>query len=282
MKHFHTLLSVLSLSLAFMACDSISEDERFVPVEKKYVDTTSTDTTTVPHVVLVEDYTGQMCTNCPTAARMLANVRARVGEENVVVVGIYSGPFGHNQAGRNLPLTTDVGNDYYNSWDFNNLQPIGLVDRTGVLEYTSWPVRIEERLQLRTPVSIDVQESTYDAATDELRMRAAVKTLDGSAINAKQMVWIVEDSIVSTQYDLDENKNPITVRDYVHNHVFRTVLSNQWGDDVALSGQEQTFTYTCKLQSTGWNAEHLAAVVFIYDSNGVMQTVKERIINKQP
>ena len=65
------------------ACDYIDEDDRFIYVEPA----------NVAKRVLIEDFTGQRCVNCPSATETIKQLQDTYGKENVIAVAIHSGPF---------------------------------------------------------------------------------------------------------------------------------------------------------------------------------------------
>ncbi len=48
--------------MGFTACDNIDEDDRFIPVERPHSEKT----------VLIEEFTGARCVNCPDGAAVVA------------------------------------------------------------------------------------------------------------------------------------------------------------------------------------------------------------------
>ena len=77
-------LSVLTLAALVMAvaCDEVSTDERLTYVEPPEVG----------RAVLIEDYTGQYCVNCPRATEEIERLVEQYGDSVVVAVAIHSGP----------------------------------------------------------------------------------------------------------------------------------------------------------------------------------------------
>ena len=129
-----------AMMLLLSACDQIDENNRFIYVEPAHV----------YRAVLVEDFTGQRCVNCPAATEELDMLQKRYGQENVVVVAFHSGPFGHRTtiSSPRLPLCTEIGDTYYSYWGIEN-QPGVLINRVGDVCYdkTMYVTRISEELE---------------------------------------------------------------------------------------------------------------------------------------
>ena len=87
-------ISRLSLLLAFAgfgltACDNVDEGERFEgPLDLEEVLAKSEKN------VLIEDFTGQRCTNCPNAAQKIHEFQEQYGKDRVIAVAIHGGGFG--------------------------------------------------------------------------------------------------------------------------------------------------------------------------------------------
>ena len=83
MKKTYPTLLLLVIAFFFSSCDDIAPDERYIPVEK----------TNPRRAVLIEDFTGQDCVNCPAAHRIMESLEKQY-PENVIPVSIHCGEFG--------------------------------------------------------------------------------------------------------------------------------------------------------------------------------------------
>ena len=112
------------LTLTMSACSHIDESDRLIYVKPA----------DVKRRVLLEDFTGQRCVNCPKASDEIKALQEQYGEDHVIAVGIHSGPLGFYTKGDYLGLSTEVGDEYYDHWALE-YQPVGLIDRGAPLEY---------------------------------------------------------------------------------------------------------------------------------------------------
>ena len=266
MKNFFHILSICAIAL-FCGCETIDEADRFVgPVEF-----------TPKKNVLIEDFTGQKCLNCPTASEAVKSLQDLYGKEHVIAVAIHGGSMSlpNSKPGG---LATPTGEEYNKHWGIDSW-PKGLVDRNaanptgGATNYTSWAAQVIQRLVEEPKVEIAVSDATYNADSLKLNIKVDLATKD--KLNGKVQVWLTENNIVALQalpsggYDTK----------YVHNHVFRAAVNGTWGEDVVLGkGEETSLSYTVDLNGQKWVPENLAVVAFVYnDQEGVLQVVEQHV-----
>lgn len=245
------------------ACSHIDEDERLVYVKPAEV----------ARCVLIEDFTGQKCSNCPTAIAEIDKIISQYGDSCVVAVSIHSGPLGFAGNANNIGLMTDIGNEYYISWGTIDHQPMGVVNRKGKpTDYTAWAAQVYEEIQKSTPITLNVNNEC-DIANGEISVDVSI--LSSESLNCKLQVWVVEDSIVAMQTIPDGSVD----RNYIHNHVFRTAVNGIWGEDVSIEeGIALNKHYSISVDEK-WQSANLSIVAFAFDDNGVIQASKEHLEN---
>ena len=250
-------------TLAFVACSHIDEDDRLIYVEP------TVPNNSVSRCVLLEDFTGQRCVNCPKANDEIRALQQQYGADTVIAVAIHSGPLGFHTNAKFVGLSTDTGDDYYNHWNLE-YQPVGLVNRGVPTEYTAWNTRIREELQKPAPVSINIAVQRND---DELTIRADVEGIEGT-VSGRLQLWVVEDSVTAFQLMPDGTRDDT----YLHQHVFRTALNGAWGEEMTIKEGEHSVTpnYTLKVPAE-WKIDDLAIIAFLYNDQGVLQVRKKEL-----
>jgi len=262
-KTYHHLLAAACAVLTLAACDNVEPKDRATYVAPP----------PVSRAVLIQDFTGQRCVNCPKATEEIHSLQEEFGDTTVIAVAIHSGPFGKTVKGEPTPLYTSTGDEYFNYWGLES-QPIGVIDYLYAVEYTDWGAGIRYELQQESPISLTV-ENTYDEATSSVSIDVQVIGLDASGVSGKVQVWLLEDSIIDYQLMPDGS----TDEHYVHNHVFRTSVNDAWGDNLSVDyGEVKTVTYSQQLDAA-WVPRQCSIVAFMYDENGVKQVTKKKIIN---
>ena len=268
MKHSsYIILSVLTLAMLLVSsCSDISESERLEYVKPEVQGRN----------ILIEDFTGQNCVNCPKATAVIEQLQQQYGADTIIAVAIHSGYFGVHNSPTQVGLATDLGDTYYNHWGIES-QPNGIIDRSdGIMPYDWWTNKVTYDLEQKAQVNIDLTNS-YDAATNSVSMRVQLVGSDSTTVSGRLQLWAVEDSIHAYQLMPDGSRNDA----YIHNHVLRAAVNGTWGEKVTVApGQSETKTYQLPLDSS-WNPAHVAIVAFVYDDNGVKQVVIRSIGARQ-
>lgn len=246
-------------TLAFTACNDIDENDRYIYVEPPQTD----------KVVLIEDFTGQMCSNCPLATGFIEQMQEDYGSDRVIAVGMHSGPLGLN-----TPLYTQTGQHYYDQWSIIG-QPAGVIDRRtkveGVSSITPWNTAVNNALALSAPLRLSAATS-YDAATRTVSIDVTAEgVLD---VEGMLQLWLIEDNVTSFQMMPDRSVDPR----YNHNHVFRTAVNGEDGEAFSIAwGETKTVSHTYTLDAA-WEEADMSVVAFVYNDEGVQQAVKVPVI----
>lgn len=245
----------LSIIPFLTACDNIGEDERYIEVEQ----------VVSQRKVLLEEFTGQRCPNCPDAHAVIEKLEEQYGE-NLVVVSIHAGSFANPvPAG----LMQPEGNEYADRWSIT-AYPSGIIDRHAeVLSFDSWASVVRNELENVSPLEIELTASLRpDGTVVDIR----TELLSSSAIKGSMQLMVTEDNIVALQVH-----GSTRIPDYVHNNVFRTSVNGLWGEDVTLSPNVfYDFEHSVTLDGS-WKPENLSIVGFVSDESGVVQVTKCKV-----
>jgi hypothetical protein len=249
----------LLLVLLTYSCSQISESERFIAVEPA----------TVKRAVLIEEFTGQRCVNCPNAATEIARIQQSYGE-NVIAVAIHSGPLAIFSRDQVTGLRTELGDTYYNYWGVEE-EPSALINRKGgVVRLNQWQTMIHDQLQLQTPLSLKVTCQTRTAGGIDIQV-----SIHSSVIyRGKLQLWLTEDQVVAPQLMTDGTMNA----EYVHQHVLRTAVNGDWGDDIELEAGETKDVHFEVTPSLDLNIAQVSVVAFVYSQTGVDQVTSCRVL----
>lgn len=273
-----TILKIFTLLFfsVMIGCDEIDDD--IIANYGKEISTTPTDTTSSEDTtevkmrkVLVEDFTGHTCPNCPRAATELKALEALYGEKIVAMALHVSATFAEPQpptytADYRTPEGTEID-------DFFNVSaaglPKGMVNRrliqgSRILPYQSWGGEIGN--VINTPLDAWISmKNTYNAAQNKVTTDLKIDFENSISDEIKLCVFLVQDSIISTQKDLDSPTGKVT--DYVHMHMLRKALTNAFGESIVTNPTAATpeisKSYSLVLSSEQI-PEHCKIVAYIY------------------
>ena len=216
------LLPLLAL-LLLVGCDAVERPDRW----------REDPTPIVPRRnVLLVDFTGQRCSNCPAAADLLHSLTAGPAGARIIAVSVHGGA---------LALSTDASPRGLASPDARRLTdearvsswPQGTVDRPvggTLLRPSAWNAALAERLALAADADAAAQQSLVADAHVALATRTLSYTLRprhltdaaGQADAETYLhLWLVEDSITAPQTLADGTERA----DYLHRHVLRLDLT---------------------------------------------------------
>ena len=255
----YTYYIIGSICLMLAACDYIAEDEQLIYEKPE----------PAKRVVLLEDFTGQRCSNCPTATDVIEQLQEAYGDA-LVAVGIHGGPLAFAGNARVIGLKTETGDLYYNHWKLE-YQPVGLINRHAPVNYTDWATIVKEELAKPAPLHL-VGNAALEG--DVITIKIKVEGTDGTT-EGKLQVWVLEDGIKALQVMPDGSAN----QEYIHNHVFRTAVNGIWGEDICVKEAETVERTMTQALDQNWNKDKLSIVAFVYNNSGVQQAAKIRIDN---
>lgn len=232
--------------------------------------------------VLVEDFTGHDCGNCP-AAHVVAKEILANHEDEVALVAVHAGslaePFGQFPEDWRTPegeyyLLTQIGTD---------LLPTGRVNRrNGASQDTSfetWATQTDEELTETPKVGMQMQ-AEYIQDNQHLNVHVNSQWFSAASGDYKLVILITQDSIIAPQLNYDAD--PEFIPDYVHMHMLRGTVTGATGLTAASNpavGYTSTNSYTIDWNSE-WVAEHCEIIAFITegDNGEVLNVVKQKLI----
>ena len=223
-------------------------------------------------IVLLEDYTGHACGNCPRAAEMAAGIDT-VFEGNVVIMAVHVGIFASTTSW-GPKYTNDFKTESGNAWETEFAiagLPKGMVNRkefdgSYAQDRTNWTGQISGLLAENSPMILNAT-TVWDEIARKVDISVDIEyLLDGTADDALTVV-ITEDSIISTQKDYSLPAADQDIEDYVHRHMMRgAVTGGHWGETLDNApknpGARFTKTYTYTLPPE-WEAKHCHVIAFV-------------------
>lgn len=224
--------------------------------------------------VLLHDYTGVKCVNCPAAANIAHELQESSGG-HLIVMSVHAG-YQAQPSGGFPDFLTDEGTEWYNN---NNSNPLGSVNRVMLLSgYTlqasAWTDAVAEAFEEPQQIEIRITND-YDPATRQLTATIDAMELEQLDGNLMVTVCLIEDNIVGKQVTPTG-----LMQDYVHRHVFRGTFNGAYGEELAFD-QDHLYkkSFSMVLPET-YEASNCSVVAYIYDNAQnmkVLQTAQQAL-----
>lgn len=242
------------------------------------------DVVSVPvQSVMLEDFTGHDCGNCPNGHAVAADIQA-LNPDKVAVVAIHAGSL----AAPLLPeypadWTTPEGQYYLLTQVGVDEMPKGRINRGAgantVYSYPQWATKVTDALAMTPAVHLQM-DASYNVDNNHLNVHVNSQWFQNLTGEYKLVILILESNIVAPQ--LWYGHIPEYVEDYEHEHMLRGSVSGATGLSVAsnpVAGEAQTSSYTFDWNAN-WIPENCDIVAFVTEGeNGkVLNVVKQALV----
>jgi hypothetical protein len=283
MKNIITLFSFI---LIITSCDVV---EGPYLIDDGGITTVDTSSNTYVKKVLIEDFTGHTCPNCPAAARELEAIHDVYGTQIIGMALHVSTGFASPWTGAGkfeYDFRTKWGTDWDNFFDISNSGlPRGMVNRIGYpnehkLGKNEWLAAVITELEKGIDFGIRIAS---DISGGNGTITINTELLNDVNGDYKLVVCLTESNIINWQKD-GQTENEF----YEHNHALRTVLLDESlstsssytagnkferAITVSLSSLEQyniDYSENTAINGSGnaggWVAENMSVVAYIYNT----------------
>lgn len=270
MKSLVVLLGIIALTLN--GCDVI--DSPFTKSEK--VDTTTTPTT---RKILIEEFTGARCQQCPKGHAEIIRLKSIYGD-NLISVSI------HANSVFAAPLLPDYPEDFRTPAgdqlyiDFQTPpQPSAVINRTmfdGTISSgkSSWADYIAHEDSTAAKVTI-TPKPTYNSASKTIDIAVDIRFVKEVSENTNLVMYVLEDSVIAPQ-----TNGSTRIPDYIHRDMLRDMPYSAYGQVLTTSATKANTTVSKNLtysfsgsNSSKWNVNHCIIVLAVVVNNGTEKTV---------
>lgn len=264
-----SIILTAAAALMMTACDVIEPNDRLTPTDE-YPQSN--------RVVLVEEYTGHRCVNCPDGAEVIKDM-IKLSGNKVIPVSIHCGPFSSPTPSFPNDFRTAVGNEYeehFNPEYFPSIQ----INRNGKINSSikTWVSDLIAEAWQSAPANI-YTTCDYNPDTREIKIETTITSLQDLNSDTSLQLWILESGIIGKQRSNDGD-----IENYEHNHVLRDAINGTWGESIGLlnTGDEKTIRHTYKVINENWDIANCTIVAFIFDTEkgNVLQASEVNILNK--
>jgi hypothetical protein len=230
--------------------------------------------------VLLEDFTGHSCVNCPAAHAIIEGLQV-VYPERIIPVVIHTGFFAKPKAAPyDYDFRTADGDAI--GTEFGAITaplPKGMVNRInnggyliGPAAYATAVSLVLDSLPEMPDIFIEIT-SSYNSTDSTISVEVKMTSLVNMPAGKYNVsVMVLESNIIEAQKNTSPNiNNGQDIMDYNHKDVLRGAINTPWGEefaDAALSSN-QTFTksYNYKI-GKDWKPDDLKIVAFVYYADG--------------
>lgn len=283
--------TIIALAISLTGCDFVKNaNPPASPVTPG-----TTGSTIVYRNVLVEDYTGHKCGNCPAAANQLKSLHTQYPGK-VIPMAVHAGFFAKTDATYPVDYRTPDGDAY--DLQFGNGaagNPNGLVNRAGygtssfIRQWSAWSSEVAYQLTLPAVFNIKIT-NTYNSGSNQLNTDVCVKSLIANTGTYKLVVLLTEDSLVSEQLDYSKPSGQQLISNYEFNHVLRGAINSTWGESIFASGaaanDSVVKSYSNYTISGAFKARKCHVVAYVYDAAAssptyyqVLEANEEKVIH---
>ncbi|MBS1773223.1 MAG: Omp28-related outer membrane protein [Bacteroidetes bacterium] len=291
MKQFVTTSLALTITSLFYSCKEKGPMINLA-TQETIIDTTYLATKELqrPRHILIEDFTGAQCTNCPAATKLLVNISNNNPDRlHIIAHHTYNTAILYAPAvGHKYDLRTQKGTDLAKMFypGLGNLPAAGIdraMNNGSILQndYTQWANFINSRLNVNSPANMKI-ESSYDEATHSATIQVIIAYTTDIAAKQYLSVAITEDSITDVQ------DFPFQAVDtaYTFRHTLRDYLTPLSGSEILdkYTTKEAGRVYIRTLKYTinsVWKPEQCHIVAFLHNNNGndkmILQSAESKL-----
>ncbi len=261
------ILTVLAAAFIFSACDEIKAP--YQPDASELYQSLTDDN----KKVLILEFTGYECGNCPQAHHIIHDLEAKYPEGHIVPIAVHSGFYADPTKNPAAPdLTSEEGenlDEYFNaSMTGFPTGSINLKKINGdfLIPRSTWEKEAFNEAKQQKEVDITL-DASYDEESKDIKVTATVDYLNDIYNGSNLSVYLVQDSIIGLQKDDHLPGTQKYIKDYVHMNVFRTSFSGIWGTPVLMSNNTKELTINIA-DHPDWDVNNLKVVAFVHDYKG--------------
>jgi hypothetical protein len=285
------LIFVLS-GFGWMACDKI--DKPLLVIDKQDIPVNLTDTVyfidsvnVTEKQVLLEDFTGHLCVNCPEAALTAHELAATLDPKLIIYsvhAGYYATPDPNPASLYTDDLTSVTGEELYNAFQVF-VNPNALINRVkfgGAVQLNpdNWQSAVNFELAKPNIANLSLKNAFYPNL-NTLRIQVNAEFTEQLSGIFKLCVYIAEDSIVSPQKNNNPDVGPSPDwEDYVHRNLLRGAVNTTFGENISAAGTIEANKVYAKeyfyVIDPAWVTKHCNIIAFVYneESKEILQAAE--------
>lgn len=233
--------------------------------------------------VLIEEFTGVRCVNCPQGSAEILNLQGLYGE-NLIAISIHAGFFSPPYPESQYDFRTDDGGELLTFLGEPLGYPSAVINRNhfdGQFDLqngqATWAGFIEAQASIPPAVNI-VLSSNFNESDRVIAIKATLIANEQLGDNLRLTVMLTENDVADAQLTPDGLKT-----DYKHKHVLRDVITNFDGDILGDIGVGElvakNFSYTLPEE---WSVDNCNVVAFVHlagEEKDVLQVEEVHVLD---
>lgn len=230
-------------------------------------------------VVLLEEFTGKGCNNCPKGSREIENLLT-LFPDNLIAVSIHAGHFANPESFPGLgqfDLRAPQSQELIDLLSPIIGYPTATVNRTIVsgdiqLGRNQWASAIAQQLEIDPAVELGITK-VFDPETRELKVTVNGIGKQSLSGDIRISIMLTESGIIDAQLDQDSPGGKVD--NYVHNHVLRNMLTPAAGTSILnsiVTGQVFSMALSTIIDE-GWNEHNMEIIAFVTNVSASDKTV---------
>jgi plastocyanin len=223
------------------------------------------NTASYKHNVLVEEYSGTWCGNCPRILYGVDLLEQQTDKAIVVSTHLFNGDPFITAEGNNLAAQQGVGG-----------VPTGFINRT-----TGWNgPQYENVNQVINTIQASAKTGLAISSSEtggNISVNVKIGYAEPLAGAAKLTVYLVEDKLYFTQRNYSSNlyNGQSSIANFEYNGVIRKIVSPLTGDAISNTGTTNEKNYSLALPSNITNTANARIVAFVTNSAGTVVNVQQ-------
>lgn len=265
-QYFRHFLLIGTCVLTLAACDTIE-----APFEEGNTVTPPPPSAKVQHKVLIEEYTGFKCKNCPEASHLLHKLQHDTYGDRMIVIGVHALNLAEPDLTGDftLDLRVSEGEILANDFLVDHVPVAGFNRNYDANTLANWSEKGDFSSRVATLLEDTVAKAditispAFNPATRQLNVEIKAKYLQPGAEGDYLSAFLVEDNVVAIQ-----DSNGIKVFNYLHRNVLRAVLNSTYGEQLTTALVPINTTYTKNYTYTvpaGFNISNCSIIAFVHN-----------------
>jgi len=251
---------IIKISFLFAAILGLSSCLNNITIDKRWIPENQDKQGDGLHTVLVEEYTGQKCVNCPSAAEELA----KISEDypgRIITVAMHATFSGQT----NPELSSSCANEYAKYYNLPKSVPGIMIDRSVLSDDNKyyqqrglWNSLISKALSRSALYRLELKAELRPEHKIKLNVKAELLSGKKDTLDLALQLWVVED-IIAEQQTLTGKK-----ADYFHHNVLRCHLNGIYGSDFNLT---KPYNAEVNMPRCVKDENNTKLIAFIFDRN---------------